>query len=180
MAAERARYRVTGAVFLIAVAIIVLPMLLDGAGIASPTIAALPPAPAPAQAPHVAPIAGAELAPAQALRQRIDADGFESSNATRLGDPALAPAGPATTDELPQAWGVQVASFSERANAVALRDRLRADGYQSVLSEVKGLTGTATRVAIGPIIERADAAKLEQELEKRYGLDAMVVQFGQP
>lgn len=180
MAADRARYRITGAVFLIAVAIIVLPMLLDGAGIATPPMAALPPAPAPIQAPDVAPIADAQLASAKALRQRIDADGFQTGNATRLGDPALAPAGPAATDEVPQAWGVQVASFSEHANAVALRDRLRADGYQSVLSEVKGLTGTATRVAIGPIIDRADAAKLEHQLEKRYGLDAMVVQFGQP
>jgi DedD protein len=179
VAAERARYRVTGAVFLIAVAIIVLPMLLDGAGVESPAAPVLPPAPAPTSAPEVAPISDAELAPAEALRRRVDEVGFAADNSTRLGDPVLAPADQPASDAIPQAWGIQVASFADRSNAVALRDRLRADGYQSVLSDVKGLTGTATRVAIGPIIDRADAVKLEHEVEKRYGLDAIVVLFGQ-
>jgi DedD protein len=179
VAAERARYRVTGAVFLIAVAIIVLPMLLDGDGIDAPAAPQLPPAPAPTTAPEVAPIADTELAPAEALRRRVDDAGFDTANATRLGDPVLAPADQPTATAIPQAWGIQVASFADRANAVALRDRLRGDGYQSVLSEVKGLTGTATRVAIGPIVDRADAVKLEHEVERRYGLDAIVVLFGQ-
>jgi len=179
VAAERARYRVTGAVFLIAVAIIVLPMLLDGAGIESPPAPVLPPAPAPTAAPEVAAISASDLAPAEALRRRVDDAGFDSATATRLGDPVLAPADQPAAEAMPQAWGIQVASFADRANAVALRDRLRGDGYQSVLSEVKGLTGTATRVAIGPIIDRADAVKLEHEVEKRYGLDAIVVLFGQ-
>lgn len=179
MAAERTRYRVTGAVFLIAAAIIVLPMLFDGAGIKSPTAPVLPPAPSTATTAHVAPLSSTDLAKADALRQRVDDDGFERSTATRLGDPVLAPSDRPAAGVLPQAWGIQVASFSDRANAVALRDQLRGDGYQAVLSDVKGLTGTATRVAIGPLVDRGDAVRLERELEKRYGMDAIVVLFGQ-
>lgn len=179
MAVDRTRYRVTGAIFLIAAAVIVLPMLFDGAGIKSPPAPVLPPAPPATPAPHVAELNSAELEKADALRQRVDEEGFDRGTATRLGDPVLAPSDRPAAGALPQTWGIQVASFSDKANAVALRDQLRNDGYQAVLSEVKGITGTSTRVAIGPMVERTDAVKLGRELQKRYGLDAIVVLFGQ-
>jgi DedD protein len=179
VAADRTRYRVTGGVFLIAAAIIVLPMLFDGAGINSPSAPVLPPAPPPTAAPRIERLNSANLSKADALRQRVDEDGFDHNNATRLGDPVLAPADRPATGPLPQSWGIQVASFSDRANAVALRDQLRSNGYQAVLSEAKGITGTATRVAVGPMVDRADAVRLGHELQKRYGLDAIVVLFGQ-
>jgi len=179
VSAERTRYRVTGAVFLIAAAIILLPMLFDGSGIKSPSAPVMPLAPPATLAPRIAPLSSADLAKADALRQRVDEDGFERNSATRLGDPVLAPSDRPATGALPQTWGIQVASFADKANAVALRDQLRGDGYQAVLSEVKGLTGTATRVAIGPMVDRTDAVKLGRELQKRYGFDAIVVLFAQ-
>jgi cell division septation protein DedD len=124
-------------------------------------------------------LSSADLAKADALRQRVDEDGFERSSATRIGDPVLAPSDRPASAPLPQTWGIQVASFSDKTNAVALRDQLRGDGYQAVLSEVKGLTGVATRVAIGPMVDRTDAVKLARELQKRYGFDAIVVLFAQ-
>ncbi len=48
-----------------------------------------------------------------------------------------------------------------------------------MLTDVKGITGVSTRVAVGPMIDRADADRLERELEKRYGMDVIVVVFGQ-
>ena len=178
MPAERTRYRITGGVLLIAMAIVILPMLFDGSGIKSPVAPVLPAAP-PVAAPQVAPLASNDLAGADALRERIDDEGVDHASATLLGDPVLAPADRAAASVLPQAWGIQVASFSARANAIVLRDQLRTDGYQAVLSEVKGLTGTSTRVAIGPMVDRSDAVRLERELEKRYGMDAIIVLFGQ-
>lgn len=167
-----------GGVFLVALAVVVLPMLFDGAGVESPAAPSLPP-PAAMDAPHVAALDSANLANADALREQIDDAGFDRSTATRIGDPVLAPADAGEHGALPTAWGVQLGSFSDRTKAVALRDQLRADGYQSVLTDVKGLTGVSTRVAIGPMIERDDATRLERELEKRYGMDVIVVVFGQ-
>jgi DedD protein len=167
-----------GGVFLAALAIIVLPMLFDGAGVESPAPPVLP-APPAAETPPVTAMDPANLANADALRKRIDSEGFDRSTATRVGDPVLAPADRRQSGALPPAWGVQLGSFTDRAKAVALRDQLRADGYQSVLTDVKGLTGVSTRVAIGPMVDRDDAAKLERELEKRYGMDVIVVVFGQ-
>jgi SPOR domain len=139
----------------------------------------LPSAPPDVTAPQVAPLDSAELDDADRLRKRVDSDGFDSTNSTRLGDPVLGAADRSANGLLPQSWGIQLASFSDRSKAIALRDQLRGDGYQTVLSDVKGLTGTATRVAIGPIVDRDDAVRLERELEKRYGMDAIVVLFGQ-
>jgi DedD protein len=175
---ERTRDRVMGGVFLVALAIIVLPMLFDGAGVESPAPPDLPTPPS-AEAAPIAAMDPANLANADALRKRIDSDGFDRSTATRVGDPVLSPSDRRQSGALPPAWGVQMGSFTDRAKAVALRDRLRADGYQSVLTDVKGLTGVSTRVAIGPMVDRDDAAKLERELEKRYGMDVIVVVFGQ-
>jgi DedD protein len=167
-----------GGAFLVALAVVVLPMLFDGAGVESP---APPPllTPEPMEAPHVTALDSANLANADALREQIDAEGFDRENATRIGDPVLAPADPTEHGGLPTAWGVQLGSFSDHSKAIALRDQLRADGYQSVLTEVKGLTGVSTRVAVGPMIERNDATQLERELEQRYGMDVIVVVFGQ-
>ena len=83
---ELQRYRVTGGVFLIAVAVIVLPMLFDGRGIepdslppiekASMELAALP----ALQLDEVA------LARADALRDSVDDEGFHRDTNTRVGN----------------------------------------------------------------------------------------------
>jgi DedD protein len=174
---ERTRDRVMGGVFLVALAIIVLPMLFDGRGVDSPAPPEIP-APTASDAQPVAAMDPANLANADALRKRVDEDGFDRSTATRVGDPVITPADNRQTGTLAPAWGVQLGSFTDRSKAVALRDQLRKDGYQSVLTEVKGLTGVSTRVAIGPMINRDDATRLEHELEKRYGMDVIVVVFG--
>lgn len=175
---DRTRDRVMGGVFLAALAIIVLPMLFDGAGVESPAAPVMP-TPQPTEAQPVAAMDPGNLANADALRERIDNEGFDRATSTRVGDPTLAPADRRQSATLPSAWGVQLGSFADHGKAVALRDQLRADGYQSVMTEVKGLTGVSTRVAIGPMVNREDAAKLERELEKRYGMDVIIVVFGQ-
>ncbi len=173
---DRTRDRVMGGVFLVALAIIVLPMLFDGAGVQSPPPPVLNTPSAP-----VAPVAAmnpGNLANAEALRKRIDSEGFDKSTATRVGDPVLSAPDQHKSEALPPAWGVQLGSFTEHAKAVALRDRLRNDGYQSVLTDVKGLTGVSTRVSVGPMVDRDEASKLQAELEKRYGMDGLIVVFG--
>ena len=175
---EFRRYRVTGGVFLIAVAVIVLPMLFDAKGIepdplppierASMELAELP----SLQLDEVA------LAHADELRDAVDDEGFHQDTNTRVGNVVIHPATDAEATGLEAVWGVQLASFSARENAVALRDQLRDDGYPALLSNVKRLTGATTRVAIGPILSRSEADDLQRELSRRYELDAIVVRLG--
>lgn len=172
------RYRVTGGVFLIAVAVIVLPMLFDAKGIepeslppierVSMELAELPPLQ----------LDEAALAHADALRDSVDDEGFHQDTNTRVGNVVIHPATDAEATGLEAIWGVQLASFSTRENAVALRNQLRDDGYPALLSKVKRLTGAVTRVAIGPILSRLEADDLQRELSRRYELDAIVVRLG--
>ena len=93
---EQTRYRVTGAIFLLAIAIIVLPMVFDGKGVRVrqlPELAApLPPAPGDAELDALKiPAATRELHREEmaAASGLIDKDGFDTADNTKLGDPAL-------------------------------------------------------------------------------------------
>ena len=178
---EKTRHRVTGTVFLIAVAAIVLPMLFDEEPPelerpypAAPQELAVQPDPSPA--PDMNELSEA----AGRLVDSVDADGFATDTGVRLGEPVLLPEEPAQQEAasaettLEPAWAVQVGAFTEPANAEALRERLRAKGYAALMSTIRSGSGESIRVAVGPIISREDAAAVEQELERRYNLDAVV------
>ncbi len=189
---ERRRYRLTGGIFLVALAFVLLPMLFDGRGLEQPVLGPVPdvsfstdieqaaPERHPAFRRSDEPLVDPEVIEStDQLRDRVDADARQADSDTRTADPILreAPAGDAPRSVNVPAWGVQLASFSERQNAEALRDRLRTDGYQAVLSEAGQGSGRSTRVAIGPIMDRDDAIRLQQELADRYQLAPIVVEF---
>ncbi len=175
---DTTRYRVTGAVFLIAVGVIFLPMLFDGAGLESPPMDPLDGEPS-AVAEVAAPVLDEDgLAEADEMRARLDDAAFDRRTGSRLGDPQLTDAD--SKSKVPvESWAVQLASFSDRDKAVALRDRLHRDGYASLLSDVKRVAGVSTRVAVGPVMQRAEADRLAAELSKRYDTDTLVVRFDQ-
>ena len=174
---EQIRYRVTGGVFLGALAIIFLPMLFDGEGVQPVTLE-----PMRAPAPEVAPIRRlSEVAPesnfveeAAELRDAVSEDGFHRDTQTRIGEAVLSVPGAQTS-----AWAVQVASFSSPDNARAFRDRLRDDGYEAFLSSHRpGSSAVITRVAVGPFLDEAEAEALQDELANRYETDARLMGFG--
>jgi DedD protein len=73
-------------------------------------------------------------------------------------------------------WILQVGSFSQKANALSLRDRLKKSGYQVSVLEVKGASGTIHRVLIGPVSDRPAADKLRDKLASEQKLTAMVLE----
>lgn len=155
-------------------------MLFDGAGIESLELPPVTPEPIDVSALEDAaapPDSAGLLAARDALRAEIDPEGYRRETGTRIGDPVLAeetaaPPAPAA------AWAVQMGSFSSRGNAVALRDRLRTDGYDALLSSVKASATKLTRVAVGPMIERDAAVRLRKELDDRYAdLEPRIVRF---
>jgi DedD protein len=182
---ERTRHRLTGSIFLIALAFILLPMLFDGRGMDPVELGAITEPEPRDNRPLVRPpqpvVDPEVVAGVAVLRDAVDAEGFLSATGSRLGEPVLRqePARmPAATQAEGPAWAVQLASFSDRSNAVALRDRLRADGYPAILSDLRQGATTRTRVAIGPILSRDEATKLQQELSNRYQLSPIIVAFG--
>lgn len=171
---EETRYRVTGSLFLLAVAVICLPMLLDGAGLPARDLPALPMEPTLPELPEVVSRAPrTNLAErADALRSQTDEDGFMTDSGTRFGEPVLG-----TVDARTDVWAVQVGSFAGDDNAEEFRERLRADGYEAFISTVRADDRVLHRVAVGPLLDRERSERLRQELAARYGSEARLVAF---
>lgn len=113
----------------------------------APTVAAKPAAPAPAPKP-VAPQPAAPGKP-DVGQSRIDPNG------------------------LPISWSIQVASLGNRDGAEALQKKLRSQGYNAYIRSADG----KNRVFIGPLIERAEADRLRDLLDRQQNLKGFVTRF---
>lgn len=95
--------------------------------------------------------------------------------------PAQASAAPATpapaqrldANNLPVSWSVQLASLSNRARADELQKSLRSQGYNAYVRSFDGMN----RVFVGPVVERAEADRLRDQLGKQQKLNGFVVRF---
>ena len=129
----------------------------------------MPIAPAPSRPPASVPPAKVASAPAQAPAQT------PAKPATPAPAPAAPVADPARVDTngLSVTWAVQLASLSNRANADNLQKTLRTQGYNAYIRTSDGVN----RVFVGPVIERAEADRLRDTLEKQQKIKGIVVRF---
>jgi DedD protein len=77
------------------------------------------------------------------------------------------------TANLPVSWSVQLASLSNRENAEKLQKTLRSQGYNAYIRTADGMN----RVFVGPLVERAEANRLRDQLQRQQKLDGFVVRF---
>jgi DedD protein len=190
------KQRMIGALVLVALAVIFLPMLFsrqdeprhvrvdapnrpsmpavpDFQVAAVDVPVPLPEEPIPAQPPK-SPITTLPLPVPQAAQQPP----VRKPQATGLGEPvAKAPVRTAEArldaNNLPVSWTVQLASLSNRANAENLQKTLRTQGYNAYIRRA----GEMNRVMVGPVIEKAEAEKLRDQLNRRHKLKGYVVRF---
>jgi len=173
---DQTRYRVTGSLFLLAIAVILFPMLFDGAGLEPLQIEPLDVPKTIPDVPNRTARAPASdfVARADTLRESVEEGGFQVDAAgTRMGEPVLT-----EPDDTTRVWAVQVASFGEEENALKLRDRLRSDDRAAFISTVRQNEEILRRVAVGPLLDRAEAEGLRDELAGSLGLeDVRIVAF---
>ena len=84
--------------------------------------------------------------------------------------PAASTPAPATSG-----WVVQVGAFGQEANAIALRDRLRKSGHTAFVERIKVSGDAVYRVRVGPYVERAEAEAQLPALSKDAGLQGRVM-----
>ncbi|RUL72196.1 SPOR domain-containing protein [Dyella choica] len=97
---------------------------------------------------------------------------LESGATTPQGDePAPAAGAPARAG----AWAVQVAAMGSQTEAVALRDKLRASGFDGFVDTVNAGGRQLWRVRAGPQTQRSDAVSLRDQIKAKLGLDGNVV-----
>lgn len=84
-----------------------------------------------------------------------------------------APASRLDANGLSVSWSIQLASLSSRTSADSLQNRLRGAGYNAYVRNVEGMN----RVFVGPVIERAEADRLRDQLTRQQKLNGFVVRF---
>lgn len=137
---------------------------------------------APAQTPS-APIASLPAQQVQPTQPKAPAQPAVTRPAAPAAQPAqasTAPAAPAQqpaqrldSNNLPVSWSVQLASLSSRARADELQKSLRSQGYNAYVRSFDGMN----RVFVGPVVERAEADRLRDQLGKQQKLNGFVVRF---
>lgn len=190
------KQRIVGALVLLALMVIFIPMLLSRQDdlqrvvVDAPT---MPPAPAmpqvelePVSVPQAqllpeepVPMTDTELAaatpaivaPAKPLKPAaaVTAEALAKPPVAEV----LAPASRLDANSLPISWSIQLASLSSRSGADNLQKSLRTAGYNAYVRNVEGMN----RVFVGPVIDRAEADRLRDQLTRQQKLNGFVVRF---
>jgi DedD protein len=90
---------------------------------------------------------------------------------------AVAEAAPAATRSTSRAggWAVQLAAMSSQADANALRDKLRANGFDGFVDTVQAGGKKLWRVRAGPQTQRVDAIRVRDQIKVKLGTEGNVV-----
>jgi len=166
------KQRVVGVIVLTAVAIIVVPVLLDGTDEERQRIVqSVPDSPTL----EVLDVSSQDIIDQM---NRIEADSTASLPQETEDPPDIAPL-ESTLDPggLPRAWSLQVASFVGEDNATQLRADLRKNGFKSYVLKVSTETGERFRVLIGPHLQRDRLEKIKVQIDAEYQLQGRIIRY---
>ena len=165
--------RVIGAIVLVVLAILVVPVFLDGPSGESETVQQSVSLPGQNQQDRQTqtivlerdrtepvPAANGKRDTAAPAKDNLAAAAKERPVATRE---ATAASGDAQ-ESITGMWAVQLGSFSKKANAEKLAAELRTQGYAAFLSQLKTSGGALHRVRVGPQKDRDSAASVAARL----------------
>lgn len=190
--------RVVGAIVLLALAVIILPMIFDGEGSYQPPVETrIPERPIIELIPEVqqtrpvmsdsaaASLAGADAAAPASMAGDSNVAGEPQTSALEAGEdipksaaalaadarPALAANG------LPEGWVVQVGSFQNADNAAALTSRLLAADQRAFERRRRTDNGELVIVLVGPVTTRQAAQSLLSTIAEQEGIEGLVKPF---
>ncbi len=178
---ERLKRRLVGAVVLVSLAVIFLPMLLEerqgrDVRIEASNIPVKPPLDEEYQS-KILPLPDDEpLIPPLSLS---DLDTPTSAPPVPPGTPAVVSDREPTPEPRVglSAWVVQVASLSSRENAKRLVENLKERGHTAFLEQVYVGGKNLFRIRVGPEIDRKRAERMAQEIHKQLNLKGQVIRY---
>ena len=177
------KQRIIGALVLIALCVIFIPVIFDEERIVpvdrktqippAPLISPIPLPPAPERPEPKDPI----------VSKAIDGQ-FEIEDPKSIPVPLATPATPSprpqkkeSTTSLAKGWVLQVGSFNSEKRAVKLRDELIDDGYQSFIRSVSTESGEWSRLFVGPTINKDDVYRAKTAIDEKYQVQSIILRF---
>ncbi len=190
--------RLIGAAVLLAIAVIVLPFVLDGAGsqqeyeyaetqpmqpernVVERSYSSRQPLP---ETPVISEVQ------IEKPRTAVLAESVEKAAEPETPAQPPTPADPETvavvsdgalqTYAIADGWNIQVASFVRAENAQKLLNRLSKAGLPAYVNEVAGKSRTILRVFVGPIGNQIDALALKNRVDQDYRVESIMVRRNQ-
>jgi len=196
--------RLIGAAVLLALAVIVLPFVLDGSGSQreyeyAETLPLEPPRPAveretvAVSVPGITSTVGLEAPSVTTASATTDATNLSSqvAAAAASGPSVISsrPTGSGTTNSagisnstgniintpIQTGWNIQVASFVRDSNAIKLMNKLLARNLPAYTNRVVGKKRTLIRVVVGPYNNQIDALALQNRIDQDYRVESLMV-----
>ena len=174
------KQRLVGAIVLLAIALILWPVIFsDPDGIVMDRTSQIPATPAfdeyriaePVRPQNIEPISKPASEPVAEPKPKLKAKTVAKS--VPAAKPTLNAKG------LPEAWVLQVASFTQPQKADDLKKALQKKGYKAFTRTITTKDGKSKRVYIGPRLKQ-DAFNSDQKtIDKAYKVESMVVKFDQ-
>ena len=193
---QNIKNRLVGVIVIFALAVIFLPMILDGSGLrkvehevlipAQPLVSANP----EFESKIVELQAGVEALPdpqpsfvdEQSPAETASGDGDSTTGAVArtVVEPAPVaeeepPASPRTGGD---SWVLQVGSFQDRDKALAQRDRLRKSDIAAGFIEQFELDGKSSyRVRLGPFLSREQSRVAQNKVKAKHDIDGIIMKY---
>ncbi|MGD2053276.1 MAG: SPOR domain-containing protein [Gammaproteobacteria bacterium] len=156
--------RLIGAILLVALGVIFIPVFLDGSGFKSRSTRSIEMPPEP----EFPPLSEIKLEPVVPTHRKeksapVALERTESGDSKReLKEPV-------------NAFALQVSTVTIKDNAYDLRDKLRRQGYSAYVETRTKNGKTSYRVRIGPELDKSKLEKMKATISKEQGLDGFIV-----
>lgn len=165
------KQRLIGAVVLLALAVVFIPVLFDRDHIEPiDQTSQIPEAPeieavviAPPQVPQ-------NIEPAPAPQKMFVPDETHPVP-LNIEEPGLKASGE------PKAWTLQIASYRFDNHANEMRDKLIAMGYAAYTKKIEGKKGSLTRVYLGPKFEKNKLLEAKKVVDEKFKVESILLKF---
>ncbi len=182
------KQRLIGAAVIIALAVIFVPMILDGSGQRESVAINIDVPPEPKFTFESELPDPKQLDELPVLEKSIGSDSIQTSVdekvesktqsvPDKVSSPKIveATANHIKVNPSLNAWAVQVAAFGEKDKALVLKEKLLASNYSAFTEKSANGSKVLYRVKVGPELKRENAEKLRDKIEKEYGLTGSFV-----
>ena len=80
-----------------------------------------------------------------------------------------------TSSKITTAYTLQLASFSQKSNSISLRDKLRKKGFKAYSESIQTSTGKIYRLRVGPYLKYDQILAAKKKIEKQFKLTNTVI-----
>jgi DedD protein len=199
------KHRIAGAIILVSLAVIFVPMLLDESTTppenqtltkipdrdapetkvvvapivpptAEPVVSAAPPPEAPKAIAEKSPAVSAAPEPAVSPEPKPAAPVVAEKKSETAPKTKTTPKA-ADAEKISKGWVVQVGTFANTDNAARLREKLQGQGYHVNSESVTVQGSKAVRLRVGPYRDKSAASKAQTQIQKEMSIQGVVLAY---